>query len=251
MTSIHSDTSRLDKELVSRGLVESRTRAQALIEGGSVSVNGVVVTKSGALVKEEDDVSLSGSQMEWASRAGSKLAHALDHWHIDPTGKTVLDIGASTGGFTDVLLTRGARKVYALDVGHGQLIERLRNDPRVVNMEKTHISDVVPRDFPDDIHLIVVDVSFISLLKILPKIKELMIEGILIALVKPQFEVGRERINKGIVTDPLLHEEVLLRIKDEVTDLGFALDGTIPSPILGGDGNKEFLLCAHLSSVFV
>ena len=248
MTSAHASTSRLDKELVSRGLVESRARAQVLIEEGGVLVNGVVATKSGALVKDGDDISLSKPDIEWASRAGTKLEHALLHWHIDPKGKTVLDIGASTGGFTDVLLSRGATKVYALDVGHGQLVERLRNDARVVNMEKTHINDVAPSDLPDPINMTVIDVSFISLSKVLPKVKELMVNGVLIALVKPQFEVGRERIGKGVVTDPDLHEEVLSRILDVAISLGFVVDGTIASPILGGDGNKEFLLCAHLSS---
>lgn len=247
MASMNGNTSRLDKVLVLRGLVESRARAQALIEEGCVFVNGICATKSGALIKEGDDISLNKPDIEWASRAGTKLEHALKYWHIDPKGKTALDIGASTGGFTDVLLTHGAKKVYALDVGHGQLIERLRADARVVNMEKTHINDVVPKDFSEPINIVVVDVSFISLSKILSKIKELMLDGVLILLIKPQFEVGRERINKGIVTDPLLHEEVLLRIKDEVTALGLIVDGVIPSPILGGDGNKEFLLCAHLS----
>lgn len=247
MTFTHANNSRLDKELVARGLVESRARAQMLITEGSVLVNGISVTKSGALVAAADRITLSNEDVSWVSRAGAKLERALDHWHIDPNGKTILDIGASTGGFTDVLLSRGAKKVYALDVGHGQLATKLRHDARVVNMEGTHISNVSQKDFPDQIEMIVVDVSFISLEKILPKVKELLGNGVLIALIKPQFEVGRERINKGIVKDPELHEEVLSRIKSEATYLGFVVEGMIESPILGGDGNKEFLICAHLS----
>lgn len=249
MASTHANTSRLDKELVSRGLVQSRARAQALIEEGGVAVNDVLVTKSGALVKSEDIISLIKTDISWVSRAGAKLEHALLHWHIDPKGKTILDIGASTGGFTDVLLSYGATKVYALDVGHGQLVERLRNDARVVNMEKTHINDIASCDLPESINMIVVDVSFISLSKVLPKVKELMVDGILIALIKPQFEVGRERIGKGVVTDSNLHNEILSRIESEATHLGFVVEGMIESPILGGDGNKEFLIYAHLSSV--
>lgn len=242
-----ADTSRLDKELVARGLVESRTRAQTLLAEGNVFVNGILVIKSGTLVKESDEISLIKADIPWASRAGLKLEQALDYWHIDPKGKIILDIGASTGGFTDVLLSCGAKKVYALDVGHGQLVEKLRNDPRVVNMEGVHILNTAREDFTDQIEMVVVDVSFISLEKILPKVKELFEKGMLIALIKPQFEVGRERINKGIVKDPELHEEVLSRIKSEAIHLGFVVDGIIPSPIMGGDGNKEFLICAHLS----
>lgn len=243
------DVSRLDKELVSRGIVRSRARARVLIEEGGVFVNGIVVIKPDAEITVMDDITLSKEDIPWVSRAGSKLEHALLYWHIDPIGKTVLDIGASTGGFTDVLLSLGAKRVYALDVGHGQLAEKLRNDPRVVNMEGIHITDVSEKDFPDRIEMIVTDVSFISLEKILPKVKELLKEGVFIALIKPQFEVGRERINKGVVRDPVLHEEVLAHIKNEAAALGFVVDGVTPSPILGGDGNKEFLMCAHLSSV--
>lgn len=246
MTS-HSDTSRLDKELVSRGLVQSRARAQVLIKEEGVLVNDICVTESDALIKTEDHISLTKADIPWVSRAGLKLEHALEYWYIDPKGKTVLDIGASTGGFTDVLLSRGAAKVYALDVGQGQLVEKLRNDPRVVNMEGTHIHDVSLGDFSSPIEMVVVDVSFISLEKILPKVRELLTEGVVIALIKPQFEVGRERINKGVVRDQELHKEVLSRIEGEAIRLGFVLEGMIESPILGGDGNKEFLLCAKRS----
>lgn len=249
MTSIGKDISRLDKELVSRGLVQSRTRAQALISLGGVTVNDIVVTNANTSVGSTDRITLIISDIPWVSRAGLKLEHALTHWHVDPKGKTVLDIGASTGGFTDVLIAFGAAKVYALDVGQGQLAEKLRHDARVVNMEQTHINNVSSEDFPLGLDMVVIDVSFISLEKVLPKVKELMNEGLLIALIKPQFEVGREHINKGIVKSDELHEKVLSRIEGEVARLGFTLLGIIPSPILGGDGNKEFLLCAQLSSV--
>lgn len=239
---------RLDKALVLRNLVQSRARAVALIEAGAVAVNGVVIAFPDHLVASLDDVVLLGVDIPWVSRAALKLAHALDEWQIDPKGKVVLDVGASTGGFTEVLLSRGAKKVYALDVGHGQLAEKLANDPRVVNREGTHIKDSSLADFVEPIDMIVVDVSFISLEKVLPKAKELLrTGGTLIALIKPQFEVGKENVGKGIVSDPKLHASVIEHIKTTTTKLGFVVEEVIASPILGGDGNKEFLMHADLA----
>ncbi len=238
---------RLDKALVSNKLVPSRARAQALIKEGKVSVNGKIITKSDHEVFEADEIKLISADIEWVSRAGLKLAHVFSRFEINVKGKIVLDIGASAGGFTDVVLTNGAKKVYALDVGHGQLDPKIKNDKRVVNMEGVHIKDVTKNDFTEKIDMIVVDVSFISLEKVLPKIKELLRkDGYLIALIKPQFEVGKDKIGKGIVTDPKLHASVAMRIESYTAELGFLILGVLASPILGGDGNKEFLLYAQL-----
>lgn len=234
---------RLDKALVERMLVSSRTRAQRLIKEGKVALNGEIVCEPDQLVGDHDVVSLTQEDFPWVSRGGLKLAYALTHWNIDPNDKTVLDIGASTGGFTEVLLTHGACRVYALDVGHGQLAEKLRKDPRVVNMEGTHIADVSLGDFPEPFPLIVIDVSFISLTKVLSKARELLsLDGCIVALVKPQFEVGRDRVGKGVVRDETLHTQVLRDIRTFAEGLGFTVSGQLSSPIEGGDGNKEFFL---------
>jgi 23S rRNA (cytidine1920-2'-O)/16S rRNA (cytidine1409-2'-O)-methyltransferase len=234
---------RLDKALVLRGLAPSRARAQVLIKEEKVSVNGKISRESDRTIHETDMILLLGDDIPWVSRGGLKLAHALAHFNIDPQGKVALDIGASTGGFTDVLLSLGAKKVYALDVGHGQLAEKLQNDPRVINMEGMHIKDISVTNFAEHIELIVVDVSFISLAHVLPKIKELLTEGgEAVLLVKPQFEVGKDFIKKGIVKDPALHQHVLTEIALRAKGLGFSVSLPILSPILGGDGNKEFLL---------
>lgn len=241
---------RLDKALVLRKLVSSRTRAQALITEGKVSVNGHMTVESDLAVRDIDTIILLGADIPWVSRGGLKLAHALTHWGIDVTGKIVLDIGASTGGFTDVLLSAGAEKVYALDVGHGQIVEKLKNNPRVVNMEGTHIADVSLQNFPAPFPLIVIDVSFISLAKVLPYAKTLLVQnGMVIALVKPQFEVGKDFIKKGIVKDPVLHQHVLTEIALRAKGLGFTVSEPISTPILGGDGNKEFLMQLILPTV--
>lgn len=234
---------RLDKALVLRGLVSSRTRAVLLIKEEKVSVNGSIVIEPDHNVREEDTILLVGEDIPWVSRGGLKLEHALFHWNINVEGKVALDIGASTGGFTDVLLSRGAKKVYALDVGHSQLAEKLKNDPRVVNREGVHIKDVSSSDFLEPLELIVVDVSFISLAHVLPKIKELLTQGgEVILLIKPQFEVGKDFIKKGVIKDPALHLHVLTEIILRAKGLGFVVSEPLPSPILGGDGNKEFLL---------
>ncbi len=238
-----SKKERLDKALVLSKCVASRARAQALIVDGKVAVNGKVQMDSDFSVIATDELTLLSGDIPWVSRAALKLEHALDTWKVNPEGRIVLDIGASTGGFTQVLLARGAKKVYALDVGHDQLADVVKNDPRVVEMEGVHIKDVVKENFMEPIELIVVDVSFISLAKVLPKIKELLApEGEAIVLVKPQFEVGKEFVKKGIVKNPALHAHVLTEITTRARGLGFEVSLPIDSPILGGDGNKEFLL---------
>lgn len=238
---------RLDLALVSRGLVSSRARGELLVREGNVSVDGVVVKNKSFSVGEKSVIKLLKKDLEWVSRGALKLEHALERWKIDTKGKTVLDIGASTGGFTEVLLARGAKKVYALDVGHGQLARKLRDDPRVINMEGIHVNDVTPADFEKPVDMIVVDVSFISLEKILPKARELLRPGgTLVLLIKPQFEVGKKHVGKGIVSDPKLHSGVAMRIEGVVNKLGLSVEGVIASPILGGSGNKEFLLYARL-----
>jgi 23S rRNA (cytidine1920-2'-O)/16S rRNA (cytidine1409-2'-O)-methyltransferase len=237
------NSQRLDKALVLRGTVTSRARAQTLIAEGKVSVNGKVEVEPDRTVKADDTILLLEADFPWVSRGGLKLAHALDHWHIDPTGKVALDVGASTGGFTDVLLARGVKKVYALDVGHDQLAAKLKNDPRVANMEGTHIADVLQEHFPLPIDLVVIDVSFISVTKVLPRAKEFLSpHGVVIALVKPQFEVGKQDIGKGVVKDSALHERVLADVTLAAQSAGFRIEGIILSPIEGGDGNKEFLM---------
>ncbi len=240
---------RLDSALVSRGLVSSRARGEALIKEGGVAVNGKTAKNKSVLVSEDDKIVLVKEDLKWVSRAALKLEHALLRWNIDPKGKTVIDIGASTGGFTEVLLSRGAKRVYALDVGHGQLAPKLCANPRVVNMEGKHINNTTPDDFQKPADMIVIDVSFISLEKVFPKIKELLKKGgALVALIKPQFEVGKAQIKKGIVSDPKLHSAVAMRIEAALVSMGFSVEGVIASPILGGSGNKEFLLHARLEA---
>ena len=241
--------SRLDVALVTRKLVSSRARGETLITGGNVTVNGAVVKNKSFSVEADYTVVLTKKDLAWVSRGALKLEHALDRFAIDPKGKTVLDIGAGTGGFTEVLLSRGAKKVFALDVGHGQLAAKLGAHAKVVNMEGTHVNDIALSRLGKPVDMIVVDVSFISLEKVLPKAKELLKkDGILILLIKPQFEVGKEQIGRGIVSDPKLHSDVAMRIEATVAKLGFTVFGVIASPILGGSGNKEFLLYARLET---
>jgi 23S rRNA (cytidine1920-2'-O)/16S rRNA (cytidine1409-2'-O)-methyltransferase len=247
MRSHDEDGIRLDKALVDRGLVPSRARAQSLIRSKGIKVDGKVVTDKDFIVSEETKIILVTQDLRWVSRAGLKLEHALSFWHISVSGKTALDVGASTGGFTDVLLDGGIKKVYAIDVGHGQLAEKIRTNKKVVNMEGVHINTVTKATFKEKMDIIVIDVSFISVEKVLPYIKALLKkDGALIILIKPQFEVGKADIGKGIVTDPKLHAKVAGRIETVVHDMGFHVAGVVASPILGGDGNKEFLLYAHL-----
>jgi len=232
---------RLDQLLTDRGLARSRAEAQALIHAGSVELDGTRRLKPGQLVEADASVSLL-EKPKWASRAGAKLEHALDAFGIDPAGVAVLDAGASTGGFTDVLLARGARIVYAVDVGRAQLIQRLRDDPRVVSMERTNLRDL--RELPEPIDLATLDLSFISLRLVLPAVRDLLtVAGRIVALVKPQFEAGRADVPRGgVVTDPAVWERVLAAMAPAAGDAGLFAARAIRSPLTGTDGNVEFLV---------
>jgi 23S rRNA (cytidine1920-2'-O)/16S rRNA (cytidine1409-2'-O)-methyltransferase len=233
---------RLDQLLVDRGLAESRERAKALILAGAVSVNGQRSDKPGHDIANDARIEVA-ARPQYVSRGGFKLAGALDHWGIDVTGGICFDAGASTGGFTDCLLQRGAAKVYAFDVGHGQLDWRLRNDPRVVAREGVNLRNHV--EFAEPIGFAACDVSFISATLILPTLAAaLSPQGVMVVLVKPQFEVGKDEVGKGgIVKDPALHDAACARVREAAERLGFRTD-MIASPILGAEGNREFLLYA-------
>ena len=236
---------RLDHYLVQNGLVPSRTRAQQAIAAGLVRVNGNPASKPAQKIADSDDVQLTGVAHDFVSRGGVKLAAALERFAIDPQGKTCLDLGASTGGFSDVLLRAGAARVYAVDVGHGQLHESIAGDPRVINLEKTHAKDLSQALVPDAVDLIVCDVSFISLKKALPYALALAGENASLAvLIKPQFEVGREGIGKGGIVKDGLGEPAAQEIACWIETQGWRVIGLIESPIAGGDGNREFLLGA-------
>ncbi|MBX3548529.1 MAG: TlyA family RNA methyltransferase [Xanthobacteraceae bacterium] len=236
---------RADQLLVARGLFESRAKAQAAIEAGNVLANGKVVRKVSEQIAEDAEIVASPAH-PYVSRGGLKLEAALDHFKINPSGKICLDVGASTGGFTELLLARGAAKVYAVDTGTGQLHPRVKSDPRVVSLEQTDIRKLDEAAMPDDAQLIVIDVSFISLELVLPQALAFAApHAELIALIKPQFEAGREHVKKGIVRDPEVHMAVCQRVELLVGRQGWRLRGTIASPVLGGDGNAEFLLYAE------
>jgi 23S rRNA (cytidine1920-2'-O)/16S rRNA (cytidine1409-2'-O)-methyltransferase len=239
---------RLDVALVERGLAASRERARALIMAGRVSVDGQVVSKAGANVTDGANVEVATPDHPYVSRGGVKLAHALDDFGVDPSGKRALDVGASTGGFTDVLLQRGAASVIALDVGHGQLHWRLRNDPRVDVREGVNARALKPADVPHPVDLVTIDVSFISLAHILPALPPFLAAGAdVVALVKPQFEAGRDEVGKhGIVTDPAVHDAVLTRVTSEARAAGFSRVAMAPSAITGATGNQEFFLHLRL-----
>jgi 23S rRNA (cytidine1920-2'-O)/16S rRNA (cytidine1409-2'-O)-methyltransferase len=229
---------------VERGLAETRARAQAIIMGGGISVDGVVVTKPGARVSPESSVALVKQPLPYVSRGGLKLAHAHDAFGLSVAGKVAVDVGASTGGFTDVLLQRGASHVYAIDVGYGDFAWKLRNDPRVTLMERTNIREV--STLPEPADLAVIDVSFISLRLVLPHVLALLTEeGEIVALVKPQFEAGRGKVRKGVVRDPAVWQDVLQSVMREAINLGLTVAGLTRSPIRGPAGNVEFLV--HLS----
>ncbi len=236
---------RLDLLLVDRGLVESREKARALVLAGHVLVDGQRAAKPGHSVSLESRVELL-ERPPYVSRAGKKLAAALDAFRIDATGKTCLDVGASTGGFTDCLLQRGAARVYAVDVGSGQLDWKLRNDPRVAVREGINARYLKFQDIGELVDLAACDVSFISVTLILPRVAALLRgQGEMVILVKPQFEVGRGQVGKGgIVRDPALHQAACARVERAVRDLGLCAD-LMESPILGAEGNKEFLLYAR------
>jgi 23S rRNA (cytidine1920-2'-O)/16S rRNA (cytidine1409-2'-O)-methyltransferase len=234
---------RLDQLLVTRGLAKSRAQAQALILAGRVQVEGLAAPKAGALVPDEVRVTLK-EPPPFVSRGGEKLAGALDHFQVALEGKVALDVGASTGGFTHCLLTRGARKVYAVDVGYGQLDAALRNDPRVVVLERVNIRHLPQEAIPELIDLATLDLSFISLTLVLPKIQEfLRPEGEIVAMVKPQFEVGRGQVGKGgVVRDPKLQQEAVQRVAEAAGALGFAVSPGFPAPLKGPKGNQEYFL---------
>jgi len=235
---------RLDKILVGRGLAESRTRAQALILAGQVLVHEQRVDKPGQLIDSEEEIRIKGETPRYASRGGLKLEAALSEFNIDPNGKTAIDIGASTGGFTDCLLQHGAARVWAVDVGHNQLVWRLRQDPRVVVLENVNARNLDPDLFPVRFDLATVDVSFISLSKILPALRPCLSDSAdCVALIKPQFEVGKGEVGRGgIVTDVAKHRRVLHETKDMALSIGLYPVALIESPILGAEGNKEFLM---------
>ncbi|WP_281684324.1 TlyA family RNA methyltransferase [Thalassobaculum salexigens] len=239
---------RLDQLLVDRGLVESRTRAQALVMAGKVFSGERKLEKAGQQVAEDIALEVRGQDHPWVSRGGLKLAHALEHFAIDPTGAVAIDVGASTGGFTDVLIQGGAAKVYAVDVGHGQLAWKLRNDDRVIVLEKTNARHLTAEHVPDPVDMVVCDASFISLKTVLPAaIAMVKPGGRLVALIKPQFEAGRAQVGKGgVVRDPDVHAAVCDDIRAWLDGIGgWAIDGIVPSPITGPEGNIEFLISAR------
>lgn len=238
---------RLDVLLVMRGLCESREKAKAYIMSGDVLVNGERVDKAGMTVDVEADIAMKEKPCPYVSRGGLKLEKALRDFGIDVRGFVCSDSGASTGGFTDCLLQKGARKVFAIDVGYGQLAWSIRNDPRVVCMEKTNIRYVKPEDIGEPLDFSVVDVSFISLALVLPAIQALLKEsGQIVCLIKPQFEAGREKVGKkGVVRDPAVHSEVLRHFLETASALNLTLKNLTFSPVKGPEGNIEFL--AHLS----
>jgi len=235
---------RLDVALVDLGLAPSRERARALILAGQVTIDGQVVSKAGAAVATDSRVELAVPDHPYVGRGGLKLAGALDVFGIDPAGRRALDVGASTGGFTDVLLQRGAASVIALDVGRGQLDWRLRNDPRVIVREGVNARILTPDDVPHAVSLVTIDVAFISLRHILPALPPFLDAGAdIVALVKPQFEAGRGEVGKhGIVSDPAVHEAVIERVTEAARDCGLSRIAMTPSAITGATGNQEFFL---------
>lgn len=242
---------RIDQLLVERGLAPSRARAQALIMAGAVVANEKRVDKAGQQLPIDADIRVKGQDHPWVSRGGLKLQHGLDHfnWRLD--GQIVLDVGASTGGFTDVALHYGAEKVYAVDVGHGQLVWKLRQDDRVIVLEKQNARYLTSAEIPDPIDMVVCDASFISLKTVLPAALDLVRPGgRLIALIKPQFEVGKENVGKGgVVRDPDLHKAVCEDIKAWLESLSdWQVIGITQSPIKGPEGNIEFLIAAEKNS---
>ena len=239
---------RLDLLLVTRGLAESRTKAQALIMAGLVYHGEQKLDKAGAEFPEDYEVTVRGKEHPWVSRGGMKLAKAIAEFTLDVTGLIAMDVGSSTGGFTDVLLTHGAAKVYAVDVGHGQLDVKLRGDPRVVVMEETNARHLTPEMIADALDIIVCDASFISLTKVLPAALALAApKAQLVTLIKPQFEVGKVEVSrgKGVIRDAKLHSQVCDTISAWVQGLGWQVVGITKSPITGPKGNVEFLLVAR------
>jgi 23S rRNA (cytidine1920-2'-O)/16S rRNA (cytidine1409-2'-O)-methyltransferase len=242
---------RIDVLLFEKGLVASRERAKSSIMAGLVFVDGEKIDKAGTMVNITADIRVQGDAIPYVSRGGLKLEKALREFAISLDSKVMMDIGASTGGFTDCALQHGAAKVYAIDVGYGQLAWSLRQDPRVISMERTNIRYVTEEQIVEQVDFTSIDVAFISLEKVLPVAYKFLTEqGILIALIKPQFEAGREKVGKkGVVRDPEVHTEVITRILTICKGLGFSLQGLTYSPITGPEGNIEYLLWAVKSSL--
>ena len=237
---------RLDQMLVDRGLVESRTRAQALVMAGLVFSGEQKLAKPGQQLADDTPLDVRGRDHPWVSRGGIKLAHAIEHFGLDPSGVTAMDIGSSTGGFTDVLLQGGATHVFAVDSGTNQLAWKLRQDERVTVLEQTSARILTPDMIDRPVTWVVCDASFIGLAKVLERPLQLAEQDCrLIALIKPQFEVGREEVGKkGVVSDPALHQRVCDEVRVWVESLGFAVQGIVESPITGPEGNVEFLISA-------
>ncbi|MBQ3337642.1 MAG: TlyA family RNA methyltransferase [Selenomonadaceae bacterium] len=242
---------RLDIFLTEKNFFDSRTRAQAMIMAGKILVNGQKVDKAGALISDDAEIRILGEEMPFVSRGGLKLQKALDVFKINLNGRIAADVGASTGGFTDCMLQRGAKRVYAIDVGYGQLAWKLRSDLRVVNMERTNIRNVTRKDFfyevPD---FASIDVAFISLEKVLPVVFDVLTDyGEVVALIKPQFEAGREHVGKkGVVRDKKIHAAVVEKVLNFAAGVGFAVRGLNFSPVKGPEGNIEYL--THLAKNF-
>jgi 23S rRNA (cytidine1920-2'-O)/16S rRNA (cytidine1409-2'-O)-methyltransferase len=235
---------RFDKLLVEKGVVQSRERARALIMAGKVAVEGNRIDKPGIQINIDAQLKLQGGDSSYVSRGGEKMEGALKAFGIDPKGMVVMDVGASTGGFTDCILQKGAKKVYAVDVGYGQLAWRLQKDPRVVNLERRNIRYLQREEVPEEIDLILIDTSFISIEKFLPHLLGfLKKEGAILSLIKPQFEVERGEVGKGgVVRDKALHEKVIERVSNFSRGLGLKVLGVTESPLLGPKGNKEFFI---------
>jgi 23S rRNA (cytidine1920-2'-O)/16S rRNA (cytidine1409-2'-O)-methyltransferase len=235
---------RLDKLLVEKGIESTREKARALIMAGKVAVEGKVIDKPGTKINFEAPIRLRGENLRYVSRGGEKLEGALAAFGIDPKGLVVMDVGASTGGFTDCLLQKGARKVYAVDVGYGQLAWKLQKDPRVVNLERRNIRYLQREEVKEQIDLILIDTSFISIEKFVAHLLEFLKQrGAILSLIKPQFEVGKGEVGKGgVVRDATLHQKVIDRISNFCRGLGLKVLGVTESPLLGPKGNKEFFI---------
>jgi 23S rRNA (cytidine1920-2'-O)/16S rRNA (cytidine1409-2'-O)-methyltransferase len=242
---------RIDQLMVARGLAESRARAQALVMAGLVFVGDRKIDKSGQQLAEDAAITVKGRDHPWVSRGGIKLAHALDHFGLDPAGVTAMDIGSSTGGFTDVLLQRGAAHVFAVDSGTNQLAWKLRQDPRVTVLEQTSARTLGPEQIDRPCTWVVCDASFIGVRKVLERPLELAASDCcLVALIKPQFEVGRKEVGKGgVVRDPVLHARVCEEVRQWLEGAGWAVEGIVESPITGPEGNIEFLVSARRGAV--
>jgi 23S rRNA (cytidine1920-2'-O)/16S rRNA (cytidine1409-2'-O)-methyltransferase len=235
---------RLDKILVNRGLISTRVRAEKMIEETGVKVNGKLITKPGKKFMSDVAIELIEEEIPWVSRGALKLIKALDHWNIDVTNKIAIDLGASTGGFTEVLLSKGIQKVFSVDVGTDQLHARIKENEKVIDLQKTHVRELTNHLITDVVDIVVIDVSFISLEKVFPFLHPFLSnDATIVALVKPQFEVGKENISKGgIVKNQKLYPQVIENVKNYALRSNLTYQDHIESPLLGGDGNREFLM---------